>query len=131
MSIQLLAVRGPFVAACLLVLSAAAAAQGETEGMRVAKDPVTGQLRVLSPEEAKALGATTAVGSALRATGGKSLRSMKAPAARGVTLGAEHLSSMRVSKDAQGHLIEECAEGDESPMAMPVSQAQQREAEIE
>lgn len=131
MSSHMLTARGPLLAACLLVLSAAAAAQGEAEGMRVAKDPVTGQLRPVSPEESKALGATAAGVNALRATGGKSLRSLKAPAARGVTLGAEHLSSMRVAKDSQGHLVEECVEGDEAPMVTPTSQAQQREAEIE
>jgi len=131
MSIQVLAVRKPWLAACLLVLSAAAAAQGETEGMRVAKDPVTGQWRAVTPDEAKALGATPAGTGALRAAGGKSLRSLKAPAARGVTLGAEHLSSLRVAKDAQGHLVEECVEGAEAPMAVPTSQTQQREAEIE
>lgn len=130
MSVQVLAVRKPLLAACLLVLCAAAAAQGEAEGMRVAKDPVTGQLRAVTPEEARALGSGAAT-NALRAAGGKSLRSLKAPAAHGVTLGAEHLSSMRVAKDAQGHLVEECVEGDEAPMAMPPSQAQQREAEVE
>jgi len=131
MSVQLLAVRKPLLAACLLVLCAAAAAQGEAEGMRVAKDPVTGQWRAVTPDEAKVLGATPAGTAALRAAGGKSLRSLRAPAARGVTLGAEHLSSMRVAKDAQGHLVEECVEGDEAPMAMPTSQAQQREADVE
>ncbi|MCO5976707.1 post-PEP-CTERM-1 domain-containing protein [Ideonella oryzae] len=131
MSIQMLAVPKPLLCVCLLVLSAAAAAQGEAEGMRVAKDPVTGQWRAVTPDEAKALGATAAGTNALRAAGGKSLRSLKAPAARGVTLGAEHLSSMRVAKDAQGHLVEECVEGDEAPMAAPMTQSQPQGAEIE
>lgn len=132
MSMHRLVRQQAMLGACLLVFSAAAAAQGEDEGMRVAKEPVSGQLRPVTAEEAKALG-TAAGGNALRAApGGKSMRSLKAPAARGVTLGAEHLSNMRVVKDAQGHLLEECVEGDAAPLAAPVVQAvQQQGAEIE
>lgn len=118
---------------CLLALAAGAAAQPDAEGLRVVKDPVTGQLRAPTADEAKALEAAPAgqAGlSAVRATGGKLLRSKKSPAARGVTLGAEHLSNVRVARDAQGQLVEECVEGDDAaPVA--VSAGQHGGAEIE
>ncbi|WP_225863934.1 post-PEP-CTERM-1 domain-containing protein [Ideonella benzenivorans] len=119
---------------CLLAFAAGAVAQPDAEGLRVVKDPVTGQLRAPTADEAKALEAAAAGQASLRATtGGKLLRSKKSPAARGVTLGAEHLSNVRVARDAQGQLVEECVEGDDATLAAPaaVSAGQQGGAEIE
>jgi hypothetical protein len=98
--------------------------------MRVAKDPVTGQWRAVTPDEAKAL-ARPRQGRRPARCGWQVAALAEGACSQGRDPGAEHLSSMRVAKDAQGHLVEECVEGDEAPMAVPTSQTQQREAEIE
>lgn len=101
--------KGALIVSCLASWSGVAMAQ--SEGLRVGVDPVTRQIRPVTTEESKSLDAVQAAKAVRGEAGGKQLLSSRSKTARGLTLGAEHLSSLTVQKTADGQLAAQCSEG--------------------
>lgn len=91
-------------------------------GARVAIDPVTRQLRAPNAEELRQLNlsaAAVAPGVRLKSTPMMS----KVPGARGVALGAEHLSYSLAVRKADGSIDMECLTGEQLTQAQKALQA--------
>jgi hypothetical protein len=107
-------------------------AHPQLDGMRVAIDPVTKQLRALNAAESKALDGAAASSGSLRAGASKPMPiASRLAGVRGMRLGADQMSYSRAVIGADGKLSMDCVEGAEGaqlPVAGPV---QRVEAELE
>lgn len=101
-------------------------------GMKVGIDPVTRQLRPLTPAESKALDTAAAAKSStglMRAAPASRILAVRPNGARGVVLGAEHLSHARVARQPDGRLVMDCVDAHE--LDTPVSAATTKGAQDE
>jgi hypothetical protein len=130
------------VQAALITAVSGVSAQGLTdpkailaqdEGVRVSIDPLTKQVRPVTDAESKALERSAPAATA--ATKPVTLHSRFA-AARGVRLGAQHMSYASASIDANGKVNMACVEGEEAATharhggaGIPVTKAVEAERE--
>lgn len=103
-------------------------AQSQLDGMRISIDPATKQLRAPTAAESKALDS----GEALRSAPTKSMPvALRIAGARGVRLGAEHMSYSRAVMGTDGKIHMDCVEGAEGNVLPVAGPAQRVEAELE
>jgi hypothetical protein len=115
MSRNTIAMTGAFALCMLAALPPMAGAAGQ-DGMVVVRDPQTGQLRAPTPQEARALRATTPA-----AAGDDAARTAREPSvatrrdgARGVRLGDRTMVYEVVTRGADGTLSTQCVHGDKA-----------------
>jgi hypothetical protein len=108
----------------------APAAHQQLDGMRVVIDPVTKQLRAPTAAEAKAF-EDAQLSSAKVGSSKPTPVASRFVGAKGMKLGAEHMSYSRAAIGADGKLNLDCVEGT-AGLATPVAgQVQRMEAELE